>query len=42
MIDKSLKETEARMKKAVQALQDELVTIRTGRASPALIERLHV
>jgi ribosome recycling factor len=30
------------MKKAVQALQDELVTIRTGRASPALIERLHV
>lgn len=42
MIDKSLKETEARMKKAVQALQDDLVTIRTGRASPALIERLHV
>jgi len=42
MIDKSLKETEARMKKAVQALQDELVTIRTGRASPSLIERLHV
>jgi ribosome recycling factor len=30
------------MKKAVQALQDELATIRTGRASPALIEHLHV
>jgi len=30
------------MKRAVQALQDELATIRTGRASPALIEHLHV
>lgn len=42
MVDKVLTDCEARMKKAVQALQDELATIRTGRASPALIERLHV
>lgn len=37
-----LKETEERMNKAVDALRDSLVTIRTGRASPALVERLPV
>ncbi len=42
MTDKVVAECEARMKIAVQALHDELATIRTGRASPALIERLHV
>ena len=42
MTEKVLAECESHMKKAVQALQDELATIRTGRASPALIERLHV
>lgn len=42
MIDDLLKETEARMKKAVEVLQGDLATIRTGRASPALIERLRV
>jgi ribosome recycling factor len=42
MVDKVLVDCEANMKKAVQALQDELATIRTGRASPALIEHLHV
>ena len=42
MVDKVLADCETRMKKAVQALQDELATIRTGRASPALIEHLHV
>ncbi len=42
MIDDLLKETEARMKKAVEFLQGDLATIRTGRASPALIEKLRV
>ncbi len=42
MVDKVLADCDARMKRAVQALQDELATIRTGRASPALIEHLHV
>jgi ribosome recycling factor len=42
MVDTVLAECEAHMKKAVQALHDELATIRTGRASPALIEHLHV
>ena len=42
MIDDVLKETEGRMKKCIEALQNDLITIRTGRASPALIERLRV
>ena len=42
MIKDLLKETEDRMNKAVDALRDNLVTIRTGRASPALVERLSV
>jgi ribosome recycling factor len=35
-------EAEARMKGAVQALEEDLAGIRTGRASPALVERLQV
>lgn len=42
MIKDLLKETEDRMNKAVDALRDNLMTIRTGRASPALVERLSV
>lgn len=42
MIKDLLKETEDRMNKAVDVLQDNLMTIRTGRASPALVERLSV
>jgi len=42
MIEDVLKETEERMNKAVDALRENLVTIRTGRASPALVERLPV
>lgn len=42
MIEDVLKETEGRMKKCVEALQSDLLTIRTGRASPALVERLQV
>ena len=35
-------DAESRMKGAVQALEEDLAGIRTGRASPALIERLQV
>jgi len=42
MIKDLLKDTEERMGKAVDALRDNLMTIRTGRASPALVERLPV
>jgi len=42
MIKEILTETEERMKKSVEALQIDLRGIRTGRASPALVERLHV
>lgn len=37
-----LAETEARMKKSVEALTRELASIRTGRASPALVENITV
>jgi ribosome recycling factor len=42
MIEDVLKETADRMKKSVEALDNDLVNIRTGRASPALVERLQV
>jgi ribosome recycling factor len=42
MIKDLLKELDVRMSKAVDALQNDLMTIRTGRASPALVERLLV
>jgi ribosome recycling factor len=35
-------DSESRMKKAIEALQRELATIRTGRASPALLDRIEV
>ncbi|MFB0545752.1 MAG: ribosome recycling factor [Anaerolineae bacterium] len=42
MVEDVLKEVEDRMSKAVEALQSHLKTIRTGRASPALVEWLRV
>jgi ribosome recycling factor len=42
MIEDVLKETADRMKKSVEALDNDLVNVRTGRASPALVERLQV
>lgn len=42
MIKDTLKEAETRMKGAIQALEEDLAGIRTGRASPALVERLAV
>ena len=42
MIKETLIEAEEKMKGALTALENNLSTIRTGRASPALIERLMV
>ncbi|MFQ5613790.1 MAG: ribosome recycling factor [Anaerolineae bacterium] len=42
MIKDVLAEARARMEKSVDALENDLATIRTGRASPALVERLTV
>jgi len=42
MLKDLYKDAESRMKSAVAALEDDLSGIRTGRASPALIERLSV
>lgn len=42
MVTDALKEAEVRMKGAVRSLEDDLAVIRTGRASPALVERLSV
>lgn len=42
MIDDVKKDAEDRMKKAIDALHRELATIRTGRASPALVDRVEV
>ena len=37
-----LKDAETRMSGAIQSLSDDLAGIRTGRASPSLVERLSV
>lgn len=37
-----LTDAERKMAKAVEVLEHDLTTIRTGRASPALVDRLHV
>ena len=42
MIKETVKDTENRMKSAIQNLEDDLAGIRTGRATPALIEKLPV
>lgn len=42
MIKDILKETETRMKSAIASLEEDLAAVRTGRANPALVERLMV
>ncbi len=42
MIKDTLHDTEVRMKSTIRALEEELAGIRTGRASPALVEKLMV
>jgi ribosome recycling factor len=42
MIKETVKEAEVRMKGAITSLEEDLAGIRTGRASPALVEKLPV
>ncbi len=42
MIDRVYAETEHKMQKAIEVLKKELAAIRTGRASPALLEQIRV
>jgi ribosome recycling factor len=42
VIKETIKEAETRMKGAISSLEDDLTGIRTGRASPALVERVQV
>jgi ribosome recycling factor len=42
MIADILKDTQSRMSKAMDALHNNLTSVRTGRASPSLVERIHV
>jgi ribosome recycling factor len=42
MIEDNLREAETKMQKSLEALGKEVVTIRTGRASPGLIDRIPV
>ena len=42
MIEELLEEQRGRMQKSLDVLQDDLLSIRTGRASPALVEKLPV
>jgi ribosome recycling factor len=42
MIDKALKQAEEKMAKAIEITREEFAGVRTGRASPALVQRLQV
>ncbi|NDJ33583.1 MAG: ribosome recycling factor [Chloroflexi bacterium] len=42
MINDALRDAEGRMRSAINSLQDDMNQIRTGRASPALVEKLPV
>ena len=42
MVKETLKDADERMSKAVNALSRDLATLRTGRASPSLVEQLRV
>ncbi|HEY1237136.1 MAG TPA: ribosome recycling factor [Solirubrobacterales bacterium] len=42
MIDEFLGDAEERMQKSVESMRNELATVRTGRASPHLLDRLDV
>jgi len=42
MVQETLQDVKERMRKAVEALRQELATVRTGRASPALVEHIKV
>jgi ribosome recycling factor len=41
-LDDVYKDTEAKMSKAIESTRNEFASIRTGRAAPSLLDRLHV
>ena len=41
-LDSVFRETESRMKKALEATRNDFASVRTGRASPSLLDRLHI
>jgi ribosome recycling factor len=42
MIDKALKQAEEKMAKAIEVVREDFSGVRTGRASPALVQRLQI
>lgn len=42
MIDEALKDAEQKMRKAIDVAREEFASVRTGRASPAIVQRLVV
>ncbi|MGH7708583.1 MAG: ribosome recycling factor [Vulcanimicrobiaceae bacterium] len=42
MIEETFRSAESKMQKALEATRTEFAAVRTGRASPALLDRLHV
>jgi ribosome recycling factor len=42
MIKEAISDAEKRMHSAIQSLEDDLAGVRTGRATPALVEKLSV
>jgi ribosome recycling factor len=42
MIDKTLKQAEEKMAKAIEVVREDFGGVRTGRASPALVQRLQI
>lgn len=42
MIKETVKDAESKMKGAITSLEDDLASIRTGRATPALVEKLPI
>jgi ribosome recycling factor len=42
MIKELVLDAEKRMKSTIQSLEDDLAGVRTGRASPALVERMSI
>lgn len=42
MIKETVSDAEKRMKSAIQSLEEDLAGVRTGRASPALVEKLQI
>jgi len=42
VLEELLGQTEARFKKAIEALKHDVATVRTGRAAPSLVEQLEV